>query len=145
MYAVRAAAVLVMAALLGLFPVFSRALGMGVWNGVIAGIIWISAKVGTQSPVKNQTFALYSYEVFHAPILMAMIVSCYRRYVHSRECSSGALAVLRCRIGRFGRGCRREGSLVLSLSLARLGVFGYTYSCRQRKGVQCDKAVMEAH
>ena len=93
-YAVRLAAAIMISAHLALFPVFSRMLGMGGLNGIIAAIIWVLAKVGTHSPIKNETFALYSWEAFYAAILMAGAACCYRRYVDSPVCGSNRLAVL---------------------------------------------------
>ena len=43
-YAIRWAAVLIIALTMALFPVFSRRLGMGELNGIIGACIWILAK-----------------------------------------------------------------------------------------------------
>ena len=93
-YIIRFAAATVMSLQVALFPVFSRVLGMGMLNGAIAAIIWISAKVGANAPSRNQTLVLDTWEGFYAAILVAGAACCYRRYLSSSESGSTHLAVL---------------------------------------------------
>ena len=69
-------------------------------NGVVGAIIWITARVGTHSGVKDHTFALYAFEAFDAAFLMVCAACCFRRYLDPSVCGSNRLALsLGCLMG----------------------------------------------
>jgi hypothetical protein len=70
-YAIKLAAALVLSLQLALYPVFSRMLGMGETNGVIAAFIWMVAKPRM----------VYSFEGLYVALLLAVACCCYRRYL----------------------------------------------------------------
>ncbi|MGB6546044.1 MAG: hypothetical protein WBE97_10520 [Candidatus Acidiferrales bacterium] len=72
-YAIKLAAVLLLSLQLALFPAYSRALGMGAVNGVIAATIWIVAKPQI----------VYVWEALDAALLLAAACCLYRRYLDS--------------------------------------------------------------
>jgi len=65
------AGALVVSFQLALYPVFSRMLGMGEINGIIAASIWIVAKPGVA----------WLWEAHYVAILVAVACCCYRRYL----------------------------------------------------------------
>ncbi|MBV9671874.1 MAG: glycosyltransferase family 39 protein, partial [Verrucomicrobia bacterium] len=69
MYAIKLSAAIVLSLQLALFPLFSRTLGMGALNGVIAACIWIASKTGYS----------YGWEAVYAAILLAGAVCLFRR------------------------------------------------------------------
>jgi hypothetical protein len=81
MYAIKVAAAITLSVLLALFPVFSRALGMGQLNGIIASSIWIAAKVGTAGGHGHQEVAMFGWESFYGAILVAIALCLFRRYL----------------------------------------------------------------
>ena len=81
-YAIRLAGVLVLSLQLALYPVFSRMLGMGEINGIIAASIWIVAK---------PRIAL-GFEGFYVAILLAVACCCYRRYLDEEAQGRSRLA-----------------------------------------------------
>ena len=70
-YALKWATVLILSLQLSLYPLFSRILGMGEINGVVAAAIWILAK--PRLPV--------GWEALDAAILVAAACCCYRLYL----------------------------------------------------------------
>ncbi|MBV9276296.1 MAG: hypothetical protein JO333_20550, partial [Verrucomicrobia bacterium] len=90
MYAIQLAAAIVLSLQLALFPVFSRALGMGELNGIIAASIWIAARAGWT----------WGLEAEYAAILLAIAVCCFRSYLDSSSSGSSRLVwLLGCVIG----------------------------------------------
>jgi hypothetical protein len=81
MYAIKFTAVLVLSVQLALFPVFSRLLGMGEWNGIIGAILWIAAAVGTGAARGHQPTPMFVWESLYAAILVAVAVCSFRRYL----------------------------------------------------------------
>jgi hypothetical protein len=69
-YAIRWAAVLILALTMALFPVFSRRLGMGELNGIIGACIWILGK-----PM------MVPWDGFYGAILLAVACYVYRGYL----------------------------------------------------------------
>ena len=82
MYAVKLAAALALSVQVGLFPVFSRILGMRTLSGVVGATIWIVAK---------PTF-VYAFEEFYAGILIAVACCIYRRFLDSNRRGGHGLA-----------------------------------------------------
>jgi hypothetical protein len=100
MYAIKFAATIVLAAQLALFPVFSRALGMGKLNGIIAACIWIAAKVGIAAAGTHQPVPMFGWESFYAAILLAIATCSFRRYLDSSASGSSRLSwLLGCSMG----------------------------------------------
>jgi hypothetical protein len=90
MYAIKLAAALVLSLQLALFPAFSRILGMGALNGVVAALIWIVGK---------QRF-VYSWESFYAAFLVAVACCVYRRCLDSNPRGApGLMSLLGCVMG----------------------------------------------
>lgn len=90
MYAVQLAAALVLSLQVALFPIFSRVLGMGGPNGIVAAFIWILAKPRF----------VFGFESFYAAILIAAACCVYRRYLESNPPKNHWLAwLLGCLIG----------------------------------------------
>jgi hypothetical protein len=88
-YAIRWAAVLIIALTTALFPVFSRRLGMGELNGIIGASIWIFAK----------PMMMPWYE-FYGAILLAVACYVYRGYLEQPAQRAGRLAwILGCLMG----------------------------------------------
>ena len=81
MYAIKLSAAIVLSVFLALFPVFSRALGMGYLNGIVGAAIWIAAKVGMCFPKGHQEVPMFPWESFYVAILLAFAVCCFRRYL----------------------------------------------------------------
>jgi len=70
-FAIRLVTELTLAFQLALYPVFSRVLGMGEMNGIIAASIWIVAKPRI----------VYNHEELYVAILLAVACCGYRRYL----------------------------------------------------------------
>jgi hypothetical protein len=70
-FAIRLATELILAFQLALYPVFSRILGMGEMNGIIAASIWIVAKPRI----------VHNHEELYVAILLAIGCCGYRRYL----------------------------------------------------------------
>jgi hypothetical protein len=88
-YAIRWAAVLIIALTTALFPVFSRRLGMGEFNGIIGACIWILGK-----PV------MVPWDGFYGAILLAVTCYVYREYLEESAQSAGRRAwILGCLMG----------------------------------------------
>jgi hypothetical protein len=88
-YAIRWAAVLIIALTTALFPVFSRRLGMGELNGIIGASIWILAK-----PM------MVPWYEFYGAILLAVTCYVYREYLEQPAQGAGRLAwILGCLMG----------------------------------------------
>jgi hypothetical protein len=81
-YAIKLAAALVLSLQLALYPVFSRMLGMGEINGIIAASIWIVAKPRI----------VYGFEGLYVAILLALACYCYRRYLDEEAQGRSRLA-----------------------------------------------------
>ncbi len=71
-YAIKWAATIVLCFQLALFPIFSRALGMGELNGVVAALLWIAAKVGLGFPLNHQAVAMFGWDSFYTSLLIAI-------------------------------------------------------------------------
>jgi hypothetical protein len=84
MYAIKLAAAIILSTQVALFPVFSRALGMGELNGTITAGIWIAVKPGF----------IYGFEAVYVGILMAIAVCYFRWYLDSPPAASTGLAWL---------------------------------------------------
>src|ERR1700730_5575829 len=88
-YAIRWAAVLIIALTTALFPVFSRRLGMGELNGIIGACIWILGK-----PM------MVPWDAFYGAILLAVACYVYRGYLEQPAQRAGRLAwILGCLMG----------------------------------------------
>jgi hypothetical protein len=88
-YAIRWAAVLVIALTTALFPVFSRRLGMGELNGIIGACIWILGK-----PM------MVPWDAFYGAILLAVACYIYRGYLEQPAQRAGRRAwILGCLMG----------------------------------------------
>src|ERR1700730_3754746 len=88
-YAIRWAAVLILALTMALFPVFSRRLGMGELNGIIGACIWILGK-----PM------MVPWYEFYGAILLAVACYVYRGYLEQPAQRAGRLAwILGCLMG----------------------------------------------
>jgi len=88
-YAIRWAAVLILALTTALFPVFSRRLGMGELNGIIGASIWILGK-----PM------MVPWDAFYDAILLAVTCYVYRGYLEQPPQRAGRLAwILGCLMG----------------------------------------------
>lgn len=74
LYAVELAGALTLSLQLALYPIFSRLLGMGASNGIVAASLWIVAKPKL----------VYGWEALYAAILVAVACCAYRRYLDSR-------------------------------------------------------------
>jgi len=85
-YAIRWAAVLIIALTTALFPVFSRRLGMGELNGIIGACIWILAK-----PM------MVPWDSFYGAILLAVACYVYRGYLE--QPAQRAARILGCLMG----------------------------------------------
>jgi hypothetical protein len=84
MYAIKLSAAIVLSVFLALFPIFSKALGMGYLNGIIAAAIWIAAKVGlVVLPNGHQAVAMFFFESFYVAIPLAFAVCWFWRYLDS--------------------------------------------------------------
>ena len=83
-YAYVFAAVLTVSVLLGLFPVVSRLLGMGVLTGVLAACVWLVAR--------PPLFA--SWEVTYAGLLIVIATCCFCRVLWSAAPHRGATLLL---------------------------------------------------
>jgi hypothetical protein len=70
-YALKWAAILTVSLQLALYPLFSRILGMGEINGIIAASIWIVAKPRLSG----------DWEALYAATLVAVACCCYRLYL----------------------------------------------------------------
>jgi hypothetical protein len=81
-FAIRLAAALVLSLQLALFPVYSRILGMGEINGIVAAAIWIVAKPRL----------VWGFEGIYVAILLAVACCCYRRYLEEDAKGSRRLA-----------------------------------------------------
>lgn len=94
MYKIKLAATITLCLTLALFPFFSRALGMGWPNGVIAALVWIGAKVGTAGGHGHQETAMFGWENLYAALLVGITLLCFRRYLDSQSVNrSRALAL----------------------------------------------------
>jgi hypothetical protein len=82
-YAIKLTAVLVLSMHLGLFPLYSRALGMGALSGIVAAFIWIIARVGIARD--HPPIVMFGWEAFYAAALVAGAVSCCRRLESSKH------------------------------------------------------------
>jgi len=91
-YAIKFAATLLLAAHLALFPLFSRALGMGELNGVIAACVWIAAKVGIAATINHQPTTMFGWESFYVALPLAIAICGFRRYLDSSPNGSTRLA-----------------------------------------------------
>ena len=88
-YAIRWAAVIIIALTTALFPVFSRRLGMGELNGIIGACIWILGK-----PM------MVPWDGFYGAILLAVTCYVYRGYLEQPGQRAGRLAwILGCLMG----------------------------------------------
>jgi hypothetical protein len=88
-YAIRWAAVLILALTMALFPVFSRRLGMGELNGIIGACIWILGK-----PM------MVPWDGFYGAILLAVACYVYRGYLEQPAQRAGRSAwILGCLMG----------------------------------------------
>ncbi len=111
-YAIELTAAIILSAQLALFPVFSDALGMGRFNGIIGAIFWIVAKVGTVSQLNHESIALYSWESLYAAVLLAITACCYRRYLDLPETRLAWL--LGCLMGALILTSPAAGAILLS-------------------------------
>lgn len=84
-YAIKWAAAIVLCVQLALFPVFSKALGMGELNGVVAAGLWILAKVGLGWPLNHQAVVMFGWDSFYTALLIAVAACCFRRYLDSSD------------------------------------------------------------
>jgi hypothetical protein len=75
LYAIQLVALLVLALQLSLYPLFSRALGMGSLTGVIGACAWILAKPAL----------VYGWEAFYASLALAGACCFYRRQLDLQE------------------------------------------------------------
>jgi hypothetical protein len=100
MFAIKFTATILLAAQLALFPVFSRELGMGEFNGIVAACIWIATKVGTAAAGTHQPVPMFGWESFYASILLAIATCSFRRYLDLSASSSRPLVwILGCAMG----------------------------------------------
>ena len=83
-FAIRLATELILAFQLALYPVFSRILGMGEMNGIIAASIWIVAKPRI----------VYNHEELYVAILLAVACCGYRLYLDEETQGRSRLAWL---------------------------------------------------
>ena len=88
-HAIELAGVLITCLLVALLPAFSRVLGMGEGNGVVAGFFWIAAKIQL----------IPNWEGFYAAVLLGLACCCYRRYLTSPPEIHGLASLLGCLIG----------------------------------------------
>jgi hypothetical protein len=84
MYAVKASAALLLCIQLALFPLFSRILGMGRLNGLIAVVCWLFARVGLVLHGR-QAVVLFGWEAFYTAFLVAIGMCLCRRYRDDRS------------------------------------------------------------
>ena len=110
MYAIKFSAVLLLAVQLALFPLFSKALGMGELNGIVAACIWIAAKATITGLPNHQQTPMFGWESLYAAIFLAIATCIFRRYLDSPVASSTWLAVL--------VGCAMGVCLIISPSVA---------------------------
>jgi hypothetical protein len=110
MYAIKFSATLLLAVQLALFPFFSRALGMGELNGIVAACIWITAKATITGLPNHQQTPMFGWESLYAAIFLAIATCIFRRYLDSPAGSSTWLAVL--------VGCTMGVCLLISPSVA---------------------------
>ncbi len=81
-FVLRSLGALVLATQISLFPFFSRRLGMGELNGIVAACVWIVAK-----PAFN-----FNSEAYYAALLMAATCCLFRRYLEKTDQYSGGLS-----------------------------------------------------
>jgi hypothetical protein len=91
-YAIKWTAAIVLCIQLALFPVFSRMLGMGELDGIVAAFLWIFAKIGLGLPPNHQAVVMFGWESFYAAILIALAACCFRRYLDTSLKGSSSLA-----------------------------------------------------
>lgn len=88
-FAIKLAAVFVVALQVALLPLISARLGMGSLNGLIAACIWILAAPALQ----------YFWESSYAGLLLALAALVYRRYADRDASAIGTAWLLGCLIG----------------------------------------------
>lgn len=91
-YAIKLSAAVLVSLQIALFPVFSRALGMGALNGAIAAFLWIIAKVGLVFPFGRQAVPLFAWENLSLAILVGVAVCSFRRCLDVPLYESGGLS-----------------------------------------------------
>jgi hypothetical protein len=91
-YAIKWIAAIVLCVQLALFPVFSKMLGMGALDGIVAALLWIAAKVGLGLPPNHQAVVMFGWESFYAALLVALAACCFRRYLDTSLNGSSWLA-----------------------------------------------------
>ena len=85
---------------LALFPIFSKVLGMGELNGVVAAVLWIVAKVGLALPPNHQAVVMFGWDSFYTALLIAIAACCFRRYLDLSANGKSSLAwILGCLAG----------------------------------------------
>jgi hypothetical protein len=99
-YAIKWTAAFLLCLQLALFPIFSRALGMGELNGVVAAVLWIGAKVGLASPPNHQAVVMFGWDSFYTALLIVIAACCFRRYLDLSANGTSSLAwILGCLAG----------------------------------------------
>jgi len=88
LYAIQLAAVLTLSLQLSLYPLFTRALGMGSLTGVIGAAAWILAKPEL----------IYAWEAFYASLVLAGACCLYRRQMDLQG-PTGSTWLLGCLMG----------------------------------------------
>jgi hypothetical protein len=91
-YAIKWSAAILLSLQLALFPLFSKALGMGEFNGIVAAVLWIVPKVGIAFPPGRQPVVMFGWESFYTAILIAIAVCCFRRYLDISIHDTGLLS-----------------------------------------------------
>jgi hypothetical protein len=94
MYAIKSTATILLAVQLALFPLFSKALGMGEFNGIVGACVWIAAKVGIAAAGSHQPVPMFGWESFYTSILLAIATCSFRLYLDSSVSGSSRLAWL---------------------------------------------------
>jgi hypothetical protein len=110
MYAIKFSAVILLAVQLALFPFFSRALGMGELNGMVAACLWIAAKATITGLPNHQQTPMFGWESLYAALFLAIATGIFRRYLDSPAGGSTRLAAL--------IGCAMGVCLLISPSVA---------------------------